>query len=305
MIPLIRRVLGIAVVCLSVIFLSWALKESHSELSSLLTPGLMLLLAVLATVYVLLNQVLGSAWFSLVRSFDGPTLGWRSALTIFNTTQFFKYLPGNVFHMVGRYAKAREAGASHSALALAQAGELVTVLIAAGLVASVFSWPVLAELLRAYELTEWIPWVGLLGLVGFCGLITALVLGGRLHVGGKFLLACLQALPIYVAFILLSGAAAIPIALWIEPQLPIAPWGLVGILSTAWLIGFVLPGAPGGLGAREAVAVAGLTLVGVTLPVATAIAVGHRVVTLAGDGLTAIVGWLMALSARTHRIRGS
>lgn len=298
MIRLIRRVLGIAVVCLSVIFLGWALKESYSELSSLLTPGLLLLLAILATVYVLLNQVLGSAWFCLVRSFDGPTLGWRSALTIFNTTQFYKYLPGNVFHMIGRYAKAREAGASHSALALAQAGELGTVLIAAGLVASVFSWPVLAELLRAYELTAWIPWVGLLGLIGVCGLIAVLVSRGRLDVGGKFLLACLRALPIYVTFILLSGAMAIPVALSVEPQFPITPWGLIGILSTAWLIGFVLPGAPGGLGARESVAVAGLTLVGISLPVATGIAIGHRIITLAGDGLTAGLGWWMQASER-------
>ena len=43
-------------------------------------------------------------------------------------------------------------------------------------------------------------------------------------------------------------------------QVPDAPlWSLTGIFATAWVAGFVTPGAPAGVGVREAALTVGLT----------------------------------------------
>lgn len=64
---------------------------------------------------------------------------------------------------------------------------------------------------------------------------------------------------------------------------------LIGLFSIAWLAGFVVPGAPGGLGVREAILVAGLSpLYGE--PAAVALAIGSRLAFILGDGLAFLVG---------------
>ena len=62
---------------------------------------------------------------------------------------------------------------------------------------------------------------------------------------------------------------------------------LIGIGSAAWLVGFVVPGAPGGLGVREAVLIAGLSAVALPATEATAVALAYRFVTMVGDVLVA------------------
>lgn len=66
---------------------------------------------------------------------------------------------------------------------------------------------------------------------------------------------------------------------------------LIGLFSVAWLAGFVVPGAPGGIGVREALLVASLTpLYGE--PAAVALTILSRIAFIVGDGLAFLVGWV-------------
>jgi glycosyltransferase 2 family protein len=71
---------------------------------------------------------------------------------------------------------------------------------------------------------------------------------------------------------------------------PDVDWFSITLLfSSAWVVGYVVPGAPGGLGVREAMMVVLLApLTGEA--VATGLAVSMRLTTLLGDGLTVLVG---------------
>jgi uncharacterized membrane protein YbhN (UPF0104 family) len=91
----------------------------------------------------------------------------------------------------------------------------------------------------------------------------------------------------YVVFFIANGLLFIALAESLSDQA--GDWStLIGISAVGWLLGFVIPGAPGGLGVREAVFIAGLTATGVPASLSTAIALGHRLVTLSGDGLVAL-----------------
>jgi len=66
---------------------------------------------------------------------------------------------------------------------------------------------------------------------------------------------------------------------------------IVGVFAIAWLAGFVVPGAPGGLGVREAILVAGLSPV-YGEPTALALTVASRLCFIVGDGLAFVLGLL-------------
>ena len=66
-------------------------------------------------------------------------------------------------------------------------------------------------------------------------------------------------------------------------------WTLTGIFALAWVAGFLTPGAPGGLGVREAILVAALDPIYGGAP-ALAVTVCLRLVTTAGDGTGFLAG---------------
>ena len=64
-----------------------------------------------------------------------------------------------------------------------------------------------------------------------------------------------------------------------------------GLFSLAWVVGFVTPGAPAGLGVRDAIIVTGLTAV-YGAGIAVGLTVLLRFVTISGDGLAFASGVL-------------
>ncbi len=66
-------------------------------------------------------------------------------------------------------------------------------------------------------------------------------------------------------------------------------WLLTGIFAVAWITGFLTPGAPAGLGVREAVLVAALSPV-VGRGTALGITVSVRLVTTITDGIAFLIG---------------
>ena len=69
-------------------------------------------------------------------------------------------------------------------------------------------------------------------------------------------------------------------------------WFLTGIFATAWVAGYLTPGAPAGLGVREAILVTLLDPV-FGPAVAVALPLGLRIVTSAGDAIGFIAGLML------------
>lgn len=242
-----------------------------------------------AVAYAVILQLAGIVWYRFLVLVDGPSLGLGCALAIFGKTQIYKYLPSNVMHMVGRFALARNAGASNKALAFAQIGELSIIALAAGALAALLAWPALQDAYARYgpdspKLIAGLAAAGLLataiGAVFFFRFRMA-------DIGGRALVVSAEAFLLYALFFLGNGLLIIALSRALNDAGHMTE--LIGIGAAAWLIGFVVPGAPGGLGVREAVLIMGLTAAGLPPPSATAVALGNRLVTVLGDCLVALV----------------
>lgn len=227
----------------------------------------------------------------------------RWGLQVYLITNIAKYLPGNVWHFYGRIMAVKEAGVSveaatlsvllepvlmaAAALGIALAGtpsnslQTLGSLLGLGVILGVihprFLTPLMERVKRmkvkstdalSAQSSQGIPlkhypvWL-LLGELGFL-----------LFRGFGFLLAILAILP-----------DSLQANLW--TQLPL----LFGTFSFAWLLGLVVPGAPGGMGVFEATAVALLGThfsAGIILGAVAC----YRLISVLAEAAGALLGWV-------------
>lgn len=195
------------------------------------------------------------AWHSLLKLF-GINVPSRLTLAIFLTTQFGKYLPGNVAQHIGRVTFAKRYGLAVKPVLASMVTETLLILS----LMSAFSLPVL---LVYFQLSQLQILVGLI----LCALLasafaTSDYLRSKL---ANLLATCrdvratgfLAPLVFACASIFLSGSAMLSLheAVLAQP----AVWlHVFSVFCAAWVAGFLTPGAPAGLGIREVILSQGL-----------------------------------------------
>lgn len=230
-------------------------------------------------------------WWLALRAAGLGTASLTRASSAFLSSQLGKYLPGNVGHFAARHVLSRRHGASHRALVAATLLEALVLVAAAGTLAVLVIQPMISGGLEPMLEAAWLAPVSAALVLGL-GLALARGRGWLdselglprlvLELGVAFGLALVFFLASSACFVLMSSS------LVASDWLPIVPW-----IAAAWLLGFVVPGAPGGLGIRELVLVLGLTpLIGEAQ--AALDAVMFRLVTIGGDTVMSAIGaaWL-------------
>jgi uncharacterized membrane protein YhaH (DUF805 family) len=245
----------------------------------------------------------GFAWHLLLQGAGGRVPA-REVMTVYGLAQFAKYLPGNVAHHVGRVGLARTRGVPVPMAVATMGVETVLVIgiaVALAAVAVIRSGGQLGELLPATAALGHHLWAVVAGLAG---LVAAMALVGRrvLRSGcaGEAALSCLppaSAVPACVAIYGLTFVAMGLVLALLAGGVFDSPQGnlltLTSLFALSWVAGFVTPGAPAGLGVREAILVTVLRPI-YGEPVSVGLSLVLRLVTTAGDGL----GFLLALAGR-------
>lgn len=242
------------------------------------------------------------------RVVSGLPLPRKSVAGLFLVTNLARYFPGNVFHLVGRHVQLhRKYQVPHGDLGVIQVLDLGMILAAnltLGVVAVlVFPIPGWQTALTQFGIAG-NSWLWLL-VAGMLGVALAVLAWGRRRfpVLGRLLrLRTLSALGMVflgtTALYLLYGLLFAFLCVGLYPAGMEGSVGVIfGSFSLAFLLGFVLPGAPGGLGVREAVLVLCLSS---TLGEAGALGVSllFRASTLLGDVVAGGLG--LWLGGRTH-----
>lgn len=304
-----RRLVGGLGLLLSILALGWVVHSLVREVSSLDLPPLggrlPILLAGLAGGYAVVLGLLAVAWWWLL-GFYGQRPRLAEGYAIWTRSQIAKYLPGNVFHYVGRHALGRTVGLPHSALFAAHVTETLSLVLGAFLVIGSFRLAFRGEPLALGVLLASFVMIGLLWFWLERGLRRA----GR---GSRFLSSLPSASPwrwielmgpaliLHVIFFVATGSLLFFLQAMIWPQTAPTFGHLVWAYALAWIAGTFTPGAPAGTGVREAVLTWELGLV-LGQGEAALLALALRLVTLGGDLLSAGSGWL--LDARGQRIQG-
>jgi hypothetical protein len=262
-------------------------------------------LALAILLFLAVMIISGFAWNIALRA-AGEQPRLRPAMATVMLSQFAKYVPGNVAHIIGRVALARHYGAALSRVMVAMTFEISWNIVAAIIVAGL-ALLIEGPLLFA-SLPELSPAFLAIALVVALAIpvVSAWVFGSwrpaplaRLMQGvdvtipGVF--STLVCIILYGAGFLLAGLALDMLA---RGPLGIADSHLAlltGVFAFAWIAGYVTPGAPGGLGVREAILVAGLGPV-YGPGAAFTLALILRVCNVAADALGFLSGLLLRRS---------
>ncbi|MGL3606258.1 lysylphosphatidylglycerol synthase domain-containing protein [Rhizobium sp. G187] len=284
------RIVSILLTALAFAYIAYALVLSGASVAAYFTSSKLIFSILLGGfLYALTLQFVGAGWWQVLVSLGDRALDLNTALAIFGRTQIYKYLPTNVFHMAGRIAEARLHGVSTTILIIAQFVEFFLLASAAALVSGAFGWHLIKEQGHQLNISPMtIFWAtALIGVVGVVAVrwarhrnpINKIRLS---QANGSLALLC------YSLFFVLNGVLLKILSVAVN-GLDISVIQLMGIGAAAWLIGFIVPGAPGGLGVREAAMIAALSKLGVNEPAALALALSHRLSTVLGDAVVAVV----------------
>ncbi|QCB44822.1 lysylphosphatidylglycerol synthase domain-containing protein [Hydrogenophaga sp. PAMC20947] len=262
-------------------------------------------LAMAATILCMFVNLIfgGLMWMALLKD-QGVHLAPTTAFRIVGMAQVAKYLPGNVGHLIGQVTLASAAGVPigvsittmlistlwlvATGLSMGGAGLLLFLDTSHILDVPIPDAPVMAVLGVAVAISPWVAvWMlnrllpGLSRRLGSGQLVALPRFHTAVAVAGGFILC------FFVFGLMLKLQATY---LFGVESGDILTFTLM--FTSAWIAGYLLPGAPGGLGVREALVVA---LLGSVVGTGTAIglSVTMRLATVLGDGLAFVAGLLL------------
>lgn len=262
-----------------------------------------------ALAYVPAMCLLAIAWWRMLVALSPQAPPALPTMATYAVSQYGKYLPGNVAHYALRHAWSRRYGIAHESLALAAVLEAVLLLLAAlalTLVADTRGRGILP-----FIDTRWAIALLLLGLAALWFVLQWIQRRGgigRLQVPTLPPRMLWTSASIYAGFFLLGTLVLAGLAhvLGIDFGPGLSVYALLLAANAAsWSAGFLVLGAPAGLGVREVTFVA---LAGAQIGEGQALLlIGlFRVVTFLGDTLFLALGALsLRLDARRSGQRGA
>ena len=251
------------------------------------------LLAIALVITIAAHVWSGWVWTWILAVFKQPLTGFEG-IRVYLLTNIFKYSPGNIWHFWGRITAVSKKGGSKGAATLSVLLEPLLMAAAALFIAIVSSTASGAIDFRGV----WLQWAGLVAvLIG----IQPRILNTLLHRLSRSknkadataaIAVKLETYPLIpflgeIGFVIFRGVGfiltftALQSITWQQiPQLFTA-------FSFAWLLGLIVPGAPGGLGVFEATAY-GL-LDNSQFPTEIAAVALYRLISILAEAIAAIV----------------
>ena len=294
------RVVALAVAVFCIGHFAREVWQRWPQISALAWSPRVLVCLLLSTLLTTATALLDAwSWAWLLRGLGVPATD-RAAAGVFAVSQFAKYI-GNVGQHIGRVALAHRRGWQTGRVVLSLFVENGFALGAGALVVGVS----VTFGLSGGQLHARAPLV--LGLLVGGWLAGTLVLRRLLKAPPKFVRSLLAVdepielapslLGVYLGVHLVSYAClgfSLAISLWgVAGAFPEAAWKVPAAATASWLIGYLLPGAPAGIGVREA----SLTVLlgdSVGADVIIAAALIWRVSALLADVIVLGVGFLLS-----------
>ncbi|SEM33870.1 hypothetical protein SAMN02800694_0700 [Luteibacter sp. UNCMF331Sha3.1] len=243
--------------------------------------------------YSLAVGVLAFAWATLQRVFVsharmGPTV------STYLVTQAYKYVPGGILQYVGRHVALRKQGLTHASLALCAFAEVACLTAVASAASASFAarFGILLPPVAIYASILSFVCLAVITL----GVMRLRVNWVRQRLPTFHAGWLVMALGLYVVFFLLMGLTLLAVAPSEQAtRTPFATW--TAVAAASWMAGFVVIGAPAGLGVREAVFVTLLSGMA-SQPAILLTAMCFRLATFGGDVTAYVAGMLWAAFTR-------
>ena len=282
-------------------FLLKTLKERFAEIATVRIESTGWLMLIISLIITLLAHIWsGWVWTWILAIFQ-QSLGLAKGIRVYLITNIAKYLPGNVWHFYGRINAVSQKRGSLSAATFSVLLEPL-LMAASALLIAIFSTAlglVKTDLNFTIYLGQLLVLMAVL--VGIHPRILNPLLDRLSRSKGKVLLEQKTELTTYpflpflgeIGFVLFRGLGFIFAFMVLQSitfsQIP----SVISAFSIAWLLGLIVPGAPGGVGVFEATAIA--LLDESQFPPANVLIVValYRVISILAEAIAAFIAWII------------
>lgn len=286
------RLIGKILSVLSIGFVVYAICKMGLDFSFVNNVPLFILVVLAGIGMKLLSMWLSAtAWTQWLSFFSRTPFEKRDARQVFLRANIGKYIPGNVMHFVQRNLFATDMGISQLQLAMSSVFEVMSYVAVALMVASLTAWDSMQTVLARY-FGDRLPVLGIAAACVAVAIAAVLVILRKKirtalagYSGKQFLKTLLKVIVLQLVTLLLLAAVMVLLVWYAQGTL--TPWIAGTVISTyviAWVLGYIVPGASGGIGIRE---MALLLLLGPLLGegLVLSLAMIHRLITIIGDFL--------------------
>ena len=234
-----------------------------------------------------------SGWGRWISFLSGRKILFRDVFRIYGKAGIGKYLPGNVMHYVGRNVFAAEYGLSQKKIVAGTVMETLELITSAVLMAVLLLPKSFISVICDLVMQRKAVVVAILVFTGIVMLGAMYILIKKwkkirewfaMYKTGDMIRVFILSLVEYILTLGLLGFVLVILWMYCTGRIP----GtddlklMISSYSTAWVCGFVIPGASGGIGIREAILT--VLLDGIASgPVIMFIIIAHRLMTIIGD----------------------
>ena len=291
------KIFGNLVVILALIFIVKKLVSANIDYRQILLKNNIYIYMLLILIYAGVVICMSIPWRNMVYLITGQKIAFREVAEVSTRANVMKYIPGNIFQYIGRNSLAINKGLKHSDVAMSTVMDVIINLGSVFLLTLVFSFQTLSLWMCQY-VKAWHIGVTISGILG----VIIMLLCFRKKLPSKFrdifdsvlckngIVTICMNIVVYAGLSILTTAIYMVVLLVLERSLyTIDVWFMMaGAILVSWILGFITPGAPGGIGVREAVLI--VLLEGILSEDTIILGViVNRVVSILGDLLAMVI----------------
>jgi len=310
------KVIGYLIISLSFFYIIRIIVNNFSSISfSILESPVLSIIYMffLVIFYSILIFLLSFSWKLILEFLSNSKISSKDIFIVYSKTNIAKYLPGNVFHLVGRNVIGNKLGLKHSELALSSFLEIILILVVVGIISFIYicaDFTLISEkVFSRIDFNKLIA-IGIIGIFIFAILLFLTVKYKknefRRFINRKSIILLLKTLCIYLLVFIGFGLILVFIfnfisGINIENKIIMS---IITIYILSWFFGFITPGAPGGIGVRESLLILLLspsmgednTLLAVLI---------HRLICILGDVFSFLIGNFLLCSNINYRVENN
>jgi len=299
----ILKVIGRLLMLVALAFVIKSIYDMQLDVKTVLGNKAIMLTILIGSLAIMGSIMLNSyAWARILEIFTDNKVKYSEAYDVYAKANIGKYLPGNVMHYVERNLFASRIGIKQRYVAVASVIEIVAIAFVAVVMGLLFAWKQIKLLITEFDVNPIIVILIAVIVIATLAMILWLLRSKiKAFLGdiswSKAYPKLAIALGIYALSFLIAGGIMVSLlsALGISMSFVTAAF-TVSTYIIAWLIGFIVPGAPGGIGVREYLLIFLLASLSSREDILLAIVI-HRLITIFGD----VLAYLLALSLGLKR----
>lgn len=265
----ILKLIGMTLLCVSLIYLHKTFAQlDYSIINVFLKAEHVIILSIVSIILYLIVLIIGAyIWSDWILTLEGKNnysfARYLQLVAVYYVANIQKYIPGNVFQFLGRNLLGSKIGYSHKSIISSSVLEMV-LSIFAGILMLLFMAPLYFDsfklLIKQPIFEKFSVLMVSTILLVLLGTILVVFRSGLKHLNfttyfRTFNSKCFLYIILFViTFVLLGVINAIFLTQLFDVPISLSNFGiLVFGFTVSWLVGFIVPGAPGGIGIREAV----------------------------------------------------